>query len=475
MLNVLKKNWLLAISILLPLLVLSLPTGAIPIEGLTIIEQRVIAIFILATFFWVFEPIPIAATSMLVITLELLIISDNSLRFLRSAAGSEGFGTLLSYKAIMATLASPLIILFLGGFFLALASTKYRLDVNLARVLLKPFGTKPKNVLLGLMFVTAMFSMFMSNTATTAMMLAILAPVLALFEEDDPGRVAFLLGVPFAANIGGIGTPIGTPPNALAMKYLTGDAFVSFGQWMAFAVPYALIMLLIAWVVLLFLFKPRTEHIELTITSKFMRSPKAITVYATFAITVLLWIFSDFHGLKSYVVAMVPVSVFLVTGILTSADIKNLSWDVLWLISGGIALGMAMEQTGLSTHLIKSIPFSHFNPLLIVLIATIIAMAMATFMSNTATANLVLPVMAALGANLETLSTLGGTKMIIIAVAIACSIAMSLPVSTPPNAMAYAAGEIKSTQMMKGGLCIGVIALLLLYGLLTLLKVNGFL
>ncbi len=469
------KNGKLIISILIPVLVLFIPTELIPIHNLSIVEHRVIAIFILATLFWVLEPIPIFATSMLIITLELLMISTNSLAFLRTNPDAEGFGILIGYKAILGTLASPIIILFLGGFFLAMAATKYRLDVNLARVLLKPFGTNPRYVLMGLMIVTALFSMFMSNTATTAMMLAILAPVLALFSKDDPAKIAFLLGIPFAANIGGIGTPIGTPPNAVAMKYLTGDAYISFGSWMSFALPYALVMLVIVWVLLLFMFKPKTGHIELKIKSRFMRSPKAITVYITFAGTILLWILSDLHGLKSYVVAMIPVSVFLVSGILNAEDIKRLSWDVLWLIAGGIALGMAMEKTGLSVHLIESIPFAQFDPLLIIFMATGIAALMATFMSNTATANLVLPVMAALGANLDSLTAFGGSKMLILAVTISCSIAMSLPVSTPPNAMAYASGQIKSGQMMRSGIVIGLIALTLLYVLISILKAVDFL
>lgn len=465
----------LIISIIFPVFILLIPTELIPIDNLTIIEHRVIAIFLLAMLFWILEPIPIFATSMLIITLELFLISDNSIGFLRSAAGTDGFGVLLSYKAILATLASPIIILFLGGFFLAAAATKYRLDMNLARVLMRPFGSNPKMMMMGLMIITAVFSMFMSNTATTAMMLAILAPVLAIFDKDDPARVAFLLAIPFAANIGGIGTPIGTPPNAVAMKYLTGDAFISFGSWMAFALPYVVIMLAFAWLLLLILFKPRTKELKLEIKSRFMRSPKAITVYVTFAFTVLLWILSDLHGISSYVVAMIPVAVFLVSGILNAEDVKKLSWDVLWLIAGGIALGMAMEQTGLSKHLIDSIPFSEFSPYLIILIATLVAAIMATFMSNTATANLILPVMAALGTNLETLSALGGSKTIIIAVTFSCSIAMSLPVSTPPNAMAYASGQIKSAQMMRSGIIIGVTALLFLYILLTVLRTVHFL
>ncbi|MCB0282591.1 MAG: SLC13/DASS family transporter [Calditrichae bacterium] len=464
----------LFIAILIPLLVLIIPTEWIPIHNLTLIEHRVIAIFILATLFWILEPIPIFATSMLIITLELFMISDNSIAFLRSGAGTEGFGTLLSYKAIMATLASPIIILFLGGFFLAAAATKYRLDVNLARVLLKPFGSSPKTMMMGLMIITAIFSMFMSNTATTAMMLAILAPVLAMFERDDPARVAFLLAIPFAANIGGIGTPIGTPPNAVAMKYLTGDAFISFGAWMAFAIPYVVILLIFAWLLLLLLFKPKATELKLEIKSSFMRSPKALTVYITFAFTILMWIFSDLHGISSYVVAMIPVAVFLVSGILNAEDVRKLSWDVLWLIAGGIALGMAMENTGLSSHLIESIPFGQFNPLIIVFMATLVAILMATFMSHTATANLLLPVMAALGTNLESLAALGGSKMIILGVTFSCSIAMSLPISTPPNAMAYASGQIQNKDMMRSGIIIGVVALGMLYILLSILKTIDF-
>ncbi len=466
------KRLKLLISILLPLLLLAIPTTSIPIDGLSVVEHRVLALFLLATLFWVLEPIPIFATSILIIMLELLLISDNSLAFLQTG---ENLGTLLSYKAIMGTLASPIILLFLGGFSLAMAATKYNLDINLARVLLRPFGRKPRYLLLGLMAITALFSMFMSNTATTAMMLAILAPVLGVIQRDDPGRIAFLLGIPFAANIGGIGTPIGTPPNAVAMKYLIGDSTVSFSQWMAFALPYALIMLAIVWFLLLTLFKPKTDKLELVIKNRFMCSPKAITVYITFAATVLMWILTDLHGINSYVVAMAPLTVFLVSGVINAEDIKKFNWDVLWLIAGGIALGMAMEQSGLSANLIASIPFETFSPYVIVFTATLLAVLMATFMSNTATANLLLPLMAALGANLGTLSTLGGSKMLIIAVTISCSIAMSLPVSTPPNAMAYASGGIKTSQMMKGGAIIGVIALIFVYLLMWILRTVNFL
>ena len=169
--------------------------------------------------------------------------STKGLNILVEKTDKEALGTLIDYKDIIGTFASPIIILFLGGFFLAMAATKYRLDQNLAKLLLKPFGENPKMVMMGLMIITAIFSMFMSNTATTAMMLSILMPVLAVFLPGDSGKIGFTFAIPVAANIGGIGTPIGTPPNAVALKYLTGDHLITFGQWMIFAVPYVIALL----------------------------------------------------------------------------------------------------------------------------------------------------------------------------------------------------------------------------------------
>ena len=168
--------------------------------------------------------------------------------------------------------------LFLGGFFLAAAATKYRLDRNLARVLLKPFGKKPAMITLALMLITALFSMFMSNTATAAMMLAVVGPVLLSLDNDDPVRKAFILAIPIGANIGGIGTPIGTPPNAVAMNFFgpgnnLGIEPVSFGEWMLFAVPFVIIILAFSWFLLMALFKPKTDEVTLKIDGKWLLTP----------------------------------------------------------------------------------------------------------------------------------------------------------------------------------------------------------
>ncbi|MFT6986844.1 MAG: sodium-dependent dicarboxylate transporter 2/3/5 [Psychromonas sp.] len=460
------------LPVILPLIILLLPASSFGIEGLTFVEQRVIAIFVMAALCWVLEPIPIYATSVLIIVFELLLISDNGLWFATNG-DPQLQGLLLPQSTIMATFASPIIMLFLGGFFLAMAATKYRLDVNLARVLLRPFGHRPKNVMLGIMMITAVFSMFMSNTATTAMMLSILTPVLVLFPKEDLGKVAFALSVPVAANIGGIATPIGTPPNAVALKYLVDQYSVSFAQWMAIGVPFVIVMLLIAWLLLNYLFPAERKEITLDIEGQFLKTPRAYLVYGTFVSTILLWLLGGVHGMSSYVVAMLPVAVFSTFKIIGKEDLKNISWDVLWLVSGGIALGVAMDKSGLASNAINAIPFDSFHPLLLIVGASILCLLMANFMSNTATANLLLPLVAALGASMQSLIPYGGHVVLILAVTFSASLGMSLPVSTPPNALAYASGHIKNTQMLKVGGIIGCIGLLITFAMLFLLNKLG--
>lgn len=469
-----NSNIKIILCLLLPAIVLVLPASAFPIENLSVVEQRVIALFFMAALFWILEPIPIYATSVLIIVLELIMISDKGLNVLISGKGTEGFGELLNYKAIMGTFASPIILLFLGGFFLAMASTKYRLDQNLARVLLKPFGTRPSMIMLGLMTITAVFSMFMSNTATTAMMLSIIAPVLIYFGQNDPGKTAMALCIPLAANIGGLGTPIGTPPNALAMKYLAGENAIGFGEWMSFGVPFVIVLLTISWFLLMKIFPSNTQEIKLEIKGKFLKTKKAIIVYVTFIGTILMWLFDFVHGMNSYTVAMIPVAVFLSFNIITKEDLKKLSWDVLWLVSGGIALGLALGESGLAEHVVGSIPFNTFSPFIIVGLAAVMATVMANFMSNTATANLLLPIITAVGVSVASLEPLGGSKMLILGTTLAASLGMALPISTPPNALAHATGEIQTSQMAKMGIIIGVIGLGLVFMTLYILKMVNF-
>ncbi len=461
------------ISLIIPLIILILPGEWLPLKNLSVVEHRMICIFLLAVLLWILEPIPVYSTSVIIILAELVMISNQGFVLFRLASNRANFGELINYKQILGCFASPIIILFLGGFFLAMAASKYQLDVNLAKVMLRPFGKRTTVVLLGLMIITAVFSMFMSNTATTAMMLAILTPILKIFDENDKGKVAFILGITFSANIGGIGTPIGTPPNAIALKYLSGDQAIGFGKWMSFALPYVVIMLLFVWILLLYFYKPDQKKVEINIKGSFSKNWKAVTVYITFILTVLLWLFDFFHGMNSYIVAMIPVTVFTCTTIITKNDLKRLNWDVLWLMAGGIALGLGVEKTGLAKHVIEVLPFDTFSPYFVVIFVSVLTILISNFMSNTATANLFLPLMAALGTTISGLAPIGGSMLLILTVAFAASLAMAMPISTPPNAMAYGTGLIKTKEMIKTGVIIGVIGLIGVYFLMFILnKIN---
>ena len=387
---------------------------------------------------------------------------------------------LTQQKSIFATFADPIIILFLGGFFLADAATKFRLDINLARVLLKPFGTNPKYVLLGLMSVTALFSMFMSNTATAAMMLALLTPVLALFKPEDRGRAAFALCIPIGANVGGIGTPIGTPPNAIALKFMQENGWnVTFGDWMMFGIPFVVIMLLIGWVILIKMFPIDQKALDLAkeMKGKFMTTPKAWVVYITFIVTILLWVVpKQYHGLDANSVAIIPIAVFSVTGVITAKDLRAMSWDVLWLVAGGFALGVALGETKLANDLINSIPFAEWDSLALIVGSSLICLFMATFMSHTATAALLMPIMASVAAGMVAGGAMDapGAIGLLVTIAFASSLGMALPISTPPNAMAYATGHIEQKGMAISGTILCLIGLALSIGLMYLLGAVGF-
>lgn len=477
------------LGILLPVILWLMPTETVAsifgLEGLTLVQHRLFAIFIFAVTFWVLEPIPVFATSVMIIVLELFMVSNKAFKPLAFDTEGKAIEGLINYKSIMATFASPIILLFLGGFFLAMAATKYRLDTNMARVMLKPFGTNPKNVLLGLMAITAIFSMFMSNTATTAMMLAVLAPVIKGLEAGDRGKAAFVLGIPFAANIGGIGTPIGTPPNAVAQKYLLSDVALpdgrivdlstSFGGWMMFAVPYVFVMLIVTWAVLLMMFPISAKEIKIEMKGKFLKTKEAIIVYVTFGATILLWLLGGkVHNLTSYSVAMIPVAVFCATKIITTADLKTMSWDVLWLVSGGVALGLGLGATGLSKVMVSAVPFGEMGIVTVVISSALVGLIMSTFMSNTATANLLLPIMSALGVSLMSGGDSKVGMMLILALTFACSLAMAMPISTPPNALAHATGQINTGDMAKSGIVIGLLGLAGAFALVYILKTIGF-
>ncbi len=453
----------LLISFGLPIAVLFMPIDWIPIDDLTLIQHRLLAIFLLAALLWVLEPVPVFATSILIIALELVMISDKGLHLFRTPPAGHDLGELMKYTDIFSAFSSPIIILFMGGFALAIAASKYELDNNLARVLLKPFGHQPRFIMLGLMLITAVFSMFMSNTATTVMMLALLGPIVASAPKGDIGIKALVLCIPIAANTGGIATPIGTPPNAIALQYLTGENSIDFLTWMMMGLPFVIVQLTIAWFLLQKLFPSSQQTMTLKLDGQFQKNWRAIVVYTTFALTILLWMTTKLHGMNTYVVSIIPLAVFTLTGIMGKAELKQINWDVLWLVAGGIAIGIGLDKTGLASALAHAIDYETLSPIAVVFTMSIICWLMANFMSNTATANLLMPIAAAIGASMESLSTVGGLQGLLVVVAFSASLGMILPVSTPPNSLAYSTGLIESKDMAKTGVIIGVIGLAIVY------------
>ena len=440
------------------------PVTAEPIFTLT--QQRVIAIFVFTALMWILEVIPTWTTSVVAIVSILLTTSNKGLGFL---IAKENVGALTNYKDIMAAFADPVIMLFLGGFVLAFAATKVGLDVQLAKVMLKPFGKNPKFVLLGVLLVIGIFSMFMSNTATAAMMLTFLTPVLATLPKDGGGRISLALAIPIAANIGGMGTPIGTPPNAIALGALQEAGYnITFVGWMLRMVPLVLVMLLIAWILLQKMYPFKAKSIELKIEG----APVKVTpfqkyvVWVTFALTIILWIGEGLFKVNSNIVAMIPFAVFSATGILKARHLEHINWAVLWMVAGGFALGTALNQTGLATKLIEIIPFASWNALVVMLVGGFICYFLSNFISNSAAANLVVPILIVVGkamAGNPAFDNMGGVPAMIVGIAVCASIAMCLPVSTPPNALAASTGMITTKQMATVGIVIGVVGFALGY------------
>lgn len=466
------KKWYEAIFVaIVTLLLWNIPADWYGIANLTVVQQRIIAIFAFATLMWVMEVVPSWATSVAIIVLMLLFTSDSGIA---PMVNEEKVGTLLSYKSVMATFADPVIMLFIGGFILAIAATKTGLDAQLAKALLKPFGKKSEMVLLGFLLITGLFSMFVSNTATAAMMLTFLTPVFKQLPPEGKGRISMAMAIPIAANLGGMGTPIGTPPNTIALKYLNDpeglNLGLGFGQWMLFMFPLVIILLLISWRILLWMFPFTQKTVELHIEGEMKKDVRTYIVIVTFFVTVALWLLDTVTGINSYTVALVPFMVFALTGVIDRRDLEQINWSVIWMVAGGFALGYGLNASGLAGNAVESIPFGEFSPILILLLGGVICYGLSNFISNSATAALLMPILAFVcGAMGDKLGPIGGTPTILIGVAIAASSAMVLPISTPPNALAYSTNLIEQKDMAKIGLIVGIISMVLGFAMMYLI------
>lgn len=439
---------------------------------ITATQQRTIAIFAFAALMWVFEIVPNWVTSLLIIVISLLCISSDSLSFLKNPGDGSEF---IASQELMRSFADPIVMLFLGGFVLAIVAAKYGIDIQLARFLLKPFGHNPKYVLLGFLVVISTFSMFMSNTATAAMFLTFLSPVLATLPSDEKGRVGLALSIPIAANIGGMGTPIGTPPNATAVGNLANVGMdITFAQWSFRMIPFVIVLILIAWIILYSFFPFRTKKITIEIPRKqTVTTWRDYVAWITLVFTLVLWMTEQLHGLSSSVVALIPLVVYTTTGVFTADDIREINWNVLWLVAGGFALGYALNDTGLANAVVSSIDFASMKVVIVFVVAGLICYFLSNFISNSATAALLIPIMVTMGeglmesSNESAFAMFGGERALAAFVAICASLAMCLPISTPPNALAASTGMVKTTDMAKVSFLIGVIGLVLGFFWLT--------
>lgn len=408
--------------------------------GLSHAEEVALIILLITAILWIFEVLPLYITSLGVLLLQVLwllpILQQNG-----SDTTREAF-----YLAFF----SDITLLFMGGFVLSSLLNKYGLARRMATIVLRRTGSAPANVLMGIIVVSSLLSMWMSNTATAAMMFAVVTPILSKLPDTEPFSKGLAIAIPFACNLGGLGTPIGTPPNAIAMEYLQQiNINVSFVDWMLISFPIMLLLLFFLWRILLRMFPPGDITVQMETDEDEASGWREYLVLAIFALTVLGWLFSGAIGISTGTVGLMVVIVCFGLNLLDTRDFRNISWDILFMLGGGLCLGVGLNASGLTQTIAGAIPVEN-SFWLAFAIMVLLAALMTTFMSNTATANLLIPVAVSLPQS---------ELLMAIAIAIMCSSSMALPVSTPPNAVAFGSGLLRAKDMMTTGSWITLIAL----------------
>jgi sodium-dependent dicarboxylate transporter 2/3/5 len=328
-------------------------------------------------------------------------------------------------------------------------------------------GDRPLVFVLGLMLVTAFLSMWMSNTASAAIMIPISIIVLkenGLFHEHSRFARGVVLAVAYAATIGGIGSLVGSPPNAIAAKYLhESNVTLDFVEWMLKALPFVVLALLFTWLLLSLFNKPEIDRIRFTYHErKLDRSQKLI--FIIFLITVSGWLTTKFTGLSAATVALVPVIGLFALRLLEVGDLAKISWPTLLLFGGGLSLGSAVNEVGIDSWLAGLVQDSITGiPLFAVLLMLVFfGIGVTMVASNTASAAILIPLMLPLADDLGL-----DLKSMAMLIAIGVSLDFMMPVGTPPSAIAYSTGVVNVRQMIKNGFLVnlgtGLILVLLYY------------
>ncbi|MFK3619658.1 SLC13 family permease [Pasteurella multocida] len=431
------------VSILFALLMTILLSDA----SFTKVQNYVLFLLFFAISLWVTEAIPPFSVSILIVGFLVFVMGKSE-----------------AYDAIqyLQTWSDSVIWLFLGGFFLAEAMKKTKLDLLLLKAVLPKFGSNPVYVLWGLMLVTAIMSMLMSNTATTAMMIATINPLFTRLNESSNLSKALLLGIPAAASVGGMGTIIGSAPNAIAVGALEKLGHpISFLEWMMVGTPLALILLFIFWRVLVKKYEiNKTESLDFSflqetpaIHSNRVEFLHKIIVLVILAVTLFCWLMSKWIGIPVAAASGIPIVGLTITGVLSEKDIRQLPWDTLMLVAGGLALGLAIEEQRIAAHFVEQISHIQVSFIMLLSLFGFITVILSNFMSNTAATTILIP----MGVSL--LAMVGGNDihpMILpLVIGLSASCALFLPVSTPPNAIAFSTGLIKQSEFRLGGVIIG--------------------
>lgn len=438
---------------------------------------------------WLTEAVPLPATALLPAVV---------LPWFHVAGVHDGVLVSLSLRNILPNYANPVIYLFLGGFLLAAAMQKWRLDRRITLWLLTQgrLADDSRFVLLGIMGVTAFLSMWISNTATTAMMLPLGVGILSLVGAT-PGTsrfgTALMLGIAWSASIGGVGTIIGSPPNGIAMGILNATfaedpayTRITFLDWMTFGVPYVVLFLPVVWFVLLKVFPPEV----MTIPGGKVRllqeraalgplSPGEKRTVAVFLFAVVCWISNPFWGsmfptsiaerlawVDEYTIGLtagvllffVPVNAHTGEYVLSWPDTKSVDWGTLILFGGGIALSDAMFKTGVASWIATSFIGALGTPSTLAMIFAVILLVdfLTEITSNTAVTSMMVPIVISIA-----IATGEHPVTLAVAAAIAASMAFMLPVATPPNALVFGSGYVRLKDMIRAGFILDVIGWLL--------------
>ncbi len=472
------------IGFFIGLIFLSFTLLTSPPAGLSISGWYVTGVVLLMASWWATEAIPLPVTALIPLALfPLLGIYD----FSDAANPAKS-----AFTKAAAPYAHPNVFLFLGGFILALAIEKVNLHKRIALKMLLSLGTDAKYLIGGFMLVSAFISMWIMNTSTTLMLLPIglaIAGVVRKTTNLDKDftnfQTALLLGIAYAATIGGISTPIGTAPNIVVISLIQEQGLeVSFNQWMLLALPISIIMLVVGWWLLTSIIFPvniSANKETKNSLQKMYQQLGAITVdekrvLSIFVLTALAWIFRDLlddtyllQGLTDYGIAIIAALAVFITrssqgsGLIEWSITTKLPWGILLLFGGGLSMANAIMSSGLGKWIGGLIP--DISAVLLILLIVVLIVFLTELTSNQATTATFVPIMiilATVEGNLlsDGTSNLSLVAQLAIPVALAASCAFMLPVATPPNAIVYGSEKFTIAQMMKAGLYFNILGIL---------------